>query len=421
MGGTAGEASEPAAERDRIESGLMAYFQKQGEEMRKNSVKYLGAVIALALMAFLTGQIAAAGQSETSDAKYLAPGKYAGGYWPTEGWRTCQPGEVGMDATKLIQAFEYAASPEFKTDGLAVIRKGYIVGEAYFGNFRIDSKHVSHSMAKSFTSALIGMAIDKGLIAGIDEKLCRYYPEWDCSDQSDPRSKITIRNAMTLTTGLEWKEDWSRWDPSTNDALKMGASNRFVKYMSERRGRHEPGSRFFYSTGDPMLLSRVLQQATGMTAFEFAKQNLFKPLHITNVRWAHDQDGYTATAWGLFTTVRDYAKFGYLYLNKGRWEDKQIVSEAWVEKSTQTDPSVSMWEAYGYLWHVNLPLRLKWVNSPVSRDSIPADGYMAEGVLGQYIFIIPSKDLVIVRVANQTSGGMDPVKFLTLVLDAIQK
>ena len=389
--------------------------------MRKISIKYLASLLALVLITLFLGQAGAVDQAGTSEGKYLGQGNYTGNYWPTEGWKTCKPEEVGMNSAKLAPAIAYAASPEFKTDGLVIIRKGYIVGEAYFGNFGMNSRHTSASMAKSFTSALIGIAIDKGLLQGIDEKLCKYYPEWDCSKQSDPRSRITIRHAMTLTTGLEWYEDWSKFDKTTNDALKMGDSGHFIKYMSERKGRYEPGKRFFYSTGDPMLLSRVIQQVAGMNAFQYARQNLFKPLNITNVGWDADQDGYTATAWGLNATVRDYAKFGYLYLNKGRWEDKQIVPEAWVEKSTKTDPSVAGWEAYGLLWHVNLPLRLRWVKSPISRDSIPVDGFMADGILGQNIFIIPSKDLVIVRVANQTTTAMDVVKFLTTILSAIEK
>ena len=373
----------------------------------------------LLLIAFLLGPAAAIGQEKTLAEKYLGQGKYTGSYWPTAQWRTCKPEEVGMDSEKVLEAIEYAATPRFNNEGLVIIRKGYIVGEAYFGRFKMNRRHVSHSMAKSFSSTLIGIAIDQGLIKSIDEKLCTYYDSWDCDNQEDPRSRITIRHAMTLTTGLEWHEDWSKWDPATNDALKMGQDNHFVKYMSERKGLHEPGQKFFYSTGDPMLLTLVIQKATGMTAMEFAQKNLFDPLNITNARWAKDLDGYTATAWGLMLTVRDYAKFGYLFLNKGRWEDRRIVSEEWVEKATKTDPGVAMWQAYGYLWHVNLPLRLKWSGSRESRKDIPADGYMAEGVLGQNIFIIPSKDLVIVRVANETKGSMDLVKFLNIVLSGI--
>jgi CubicO group peptidase (beta-lactamase class C family) len=356
-----------------------------------------------------------------SPTEMLGKGEYTGSYWPTKEWRQCKPESVGLNSEKLFQAIEYAATPAFNTEGLVFIRKGYIVGEAYFGNFKVDSTHVSNSMAKSFTSTLIGITIDKGLIKGIDEKLCQYYPEWDCNNKSDFRSRITIRHAMTLTSGLDWRENWSVWDPNTNDALKMGQSGHFIKYMAERKGLYEPGQRFYYSTGDPMLLSPVIQKATGMTAFEYARHNIFQPLNITNVRWEKDQDGYTATAWGLHTTVRDYAKFGYLFLNKGLWEDKQIVSKEWVEQATRADPSVKGWAAYGLLWHVNLPLRLSNNRSPISKDTIPADGFMAEGVLGQNILIIPSKDLVVVRVANQTKANMDLVKFLTMVLGAIEK
>lgn len=112
--------------------------------------------------------------------------------------------------------------------------------------------------------------------------------------------------------------------------------------------------------------------------------------------------------------VRDYARFGYLYLNKGKWEDKQIVSEEWVSTSTRTDPSVSMWDEYGYLWHVNLPSR--W---SAQGSKIPADVFMAEGVLRQNIIVVPSRDLVIVKVASEQGGGPDMGKLVALVLDAI--
>jgi len=346
--------------------------------------------------------------------KYICQGEDEGVYWPTKEWKAARPEEMGMNSEKLAKAIEYAADPQYKTDGVAIIKNGYMVAEAYLGEFQKDTKHVSHSMAKSFTSALIGIAIDKGLISGVDEKLCQYFDEWDSDD--DMRSKISIRNALTLTTGLKWHEDWVNFDPDTNDAMQMIYSRQFLGYMLDRESIHEPGEFFTYSTGDPMLLSGVISKATGMNALEFAKENLFQPMGISSVRWDSDSQGYTATFAMLYLTVRDYAKFGYLYLNKGKWEDKQIVSEKWVNTSTRTDPTVRMWDAYGYLWHVNLPLRLNAQDS-----NIPADGYMAEGIMGQHIFIIPSKDLVIVKVANSQDRGIDLVKFLKLVLDAIDE
>lgn len=377
-------------------------------------------VITAILILFIAYGASSADDEKPGFDKYLGQGKYTGEYWPTDDWRTCRPEEAGMDSTKLLQAIEYAASPGFNTDGLVIIRKGHIVGEAYFGNFKSNSKHTSHSMAKSFTSALIGIALDKGLIKSIDEKICQFYDQWDCTDEDDLRSRISIRHVMTLTTGLDWKEDWSPGYTGRNNTLEMARESNYLDYMLEREGLHKPGTRFIYSTGDPMLLSGVIQKATGFTALEYAKKNLFSKIGTPGITWGHDPAGNTITAWGIEATARDYAKFGYLFLNKGRWEDKQIVSEEWVEKSTKTDPSVAMWRAYGYLWHVNLPYRLRWSGSSEPRGTIPRDGYMAEGVLGQNIFIIPSKDLVIVRVANQTKGGMDLVKFLTMVLSAIE-
>ena len=323
-----------------------------------------------------------------------------------------------MDSAKLAKVISYVAEPAFKTEGFLVVKDGYIVAEAYFGSFLKDDRHVSNSMAKSFTSSLIGIAIDKGLIPGVDAKLCGYYEDWNCGDKDDLRSKITIRHALTLTSGLKWYEDWSKFDYNTNDALIMGASGYFVKYMSARVGQYEPGTRFNYSTGDPMLLSKVIKEATGISAYDFAGKNLFEPLNIANVNWDRDRDGYTATAWGLYTTVREFAKFGYLYLNKGKWEDKQIVSEEWVDVSTRTDPSVQMWQAYAYLWHINFPMR-----TGTAATRIPADGFMAEGVQGQMIIIIPSKDLVVVKVAatGNTHPDLDLKRFLTLTLDAIRE
>jgi CubicO group peptidase (beta-lactamase class C family) len=365
-----------------------------------------------------TGKVAPSAQTIPEQRISLGQGENSGHYWPTEGWRTCAPESVGMDSKKLAEAMEYAARPEFKTDGIIVIKDGYIVAESYLGDFKQESEHTSHSMAKSFTSALVGIAIDKGLLADIDERVCQYYDDWDCDDASDLRSKITLRHAMTLTTGLEWNEDWSTWDFNANDALKMSLSGHFYKYMSERSSLYPPGEHFLYSTGDPMLISRVLQETTGMTTYEFADQNLFKPLNISDVSWDKDLDGYTATAFGLYTTVRNYAKFGFLYMNKGLWDGRQIVSEQWVAKSTKTDPSVDMWDAYGYLWHVNLPLRFADKDPLAHVDGIPADGYMAAGVQGQNIIIIPSKKLLIVKVANQQKQKIDLAKLITLLLSA---
>jgi CubicO group peptidase (beta-lactamase class C family) len=129
-------------------------------------------------------------------------------YWPTDDWQTSDPSKLGFDGAKLAAALEYAPA-QTNTQALLVIRRGYIAAEKYAAAGGAATKFTSYSMAKSFVSAMLGIAIDQGAIAGVDEKLCQYYPEqWRCDDPSDLHGKITIHHAVTLTTGIEWQEDW---------------------------------------------------------------------------------------------------------------------------------------------------------------------------------------------------------------------
>ncbi|HEX3594942.1 MAG TPA: serine hydrolase, partial [Polyangiaceae bacterium] len=128
-------------------------------------------------------------------------------YFPTGDFRTAEPRDAGMDPTKLAAALALT-EPHNSTQAIVVLRHGYIVGETYASGFTADTRHESYSMAKSFTSALVGIAIDQKLLGGIDERVCKYYPEWNCDDSSDPRSRITVEHTMNIETGLEWQEDW---------------------------------------------------------------------------------------------------------------------------------------------------------------------------------------------------------------------
>ena len=345
---------------------------------------------------------------------YVASGRNTGQYWPTDGWRSCAPEEAGMDSGKLAKVFEYAANPDYKVKSVVIVKDGYIVGEAYFGDSHVGSSHESASMGKSFTSALVGIAIEQGLIKGIDEKVCQYFEEWDCGDETDYRSSITLKHVMTLTTGLDWEEDWTPGYSGRNDTFEMVRTGDFLGFMLQKKGLHEPGTTFTYSTGDPMLLSGIIQKVSGMTAFEFAGKNLLEPIGISDLKWSSDSAGHTVTFAGISAPAREYAKFGYLYLNRGQWDGKQVVPAHWVDTSTRAVSGVDGWECYGLLWHVNLPVRL---GAPQS--SIPSDGYMADGVRGQSIFIVPSKGLVAVKTASQDKIQISQATFLELILDSI--
>jgi len=352
---------------------------------------------------------------------YLKKGKYEGEYFPTDGWRECSPEEVGFSSEKLEKVYEYAANPNITTQALILIRKGYIFFELYLNGFSRYSKHWSYSVAKSFTSALVGIACDEGLIKSLDEKIYEYYKsdynQYFSGDDGDLKRMITIRNLLTMSSGIEWCEEEEGKD---DDAFKMMEYEDYLKYVLEKPMRAEPGTYWYYSSGDPMLLSLVLEKATGKKPSEYAKEKLFDRIGMKDVYWAEDGKGHTITAWGIKTTARQFAKFGYLYLKNGKWEDKQIISESWVKHSvlpvSNYYKSLPWVNFYGYLWWL-LPAL-----NDYQRYNLPQKTYLAWGLHTQQIFVIPEKELIIVRLGYETDERNDEWKeaeFLSIVMNAM--
>ena len=361
-----------------------------------------------------------------------AVGPTAGGlpdYWPTKDWQTRPPKDLGFDADRLARAVDFK-TPRSNTQALLVIRHGYIAYEKYFAPFTAETQHESYSMAKSFSSGLVGIAIGEGKLASTDEKVCKYYPKnWDCNDASDPRSRITVQHLLNLTTGLEWHEDWrSSARGKVNDPSTPGD---MLEKVLSRKAVQEPGTSMRYSTGDPALLTEVLQQSTGMTALAYAKQKIFDVIGTPGIRWNKDAKGRTTTFAGLQATAREFAKYGYLYLRRGQWDGKQVVPTEWVDFSVTPEKPCSDWNRN--LWHQNLPVRFGAQDPacpvqfcpPTTLADLPADGFLAKGVFGQYMIVIPSADLVIVRFGQDQYGSEHWDDYgrglLPAVLDAIVK
>ena len=351
-------------------------------------------------------------------------------YWPTSGWKTETPDKLGFDAAKLASAVDFKTQYS-NTQAVLVVRHGYVAAEKYT-NFSATQRHESYSMAKSFSSGLIGIGIAEGKLSGTDAKLCQFYPEqWDCNDTSDPRSRITVEHAMNLTTGLMWQEDWRSGASGTNDAVNASIAGMLDTVLA-RKSTDEPGTKQRYSTGDPSLLSGVLQKATGMTAYEYGKQKLFDVIGI-NPMWGSDSKGRTTTYAGMQATAAEYAKYGYLVLHRGQWDGKQVIPAEWIDKTTQGTKPCDDW--YQWLWHVNLPIRMgkqpaDCVNSgksfcpPIEIANLPPESFSAKGVNGQHIMIVPSADLVVVRLGNDQPGSERWDEYarglLTGILDAIR-
>ena len=282
-----------------------------------------------------------------------------------------------MDSERLVRMFEYIEEKDIHLHSLLIVRNGYLVTEAYFEPYNEATYHQMESMTKSVTGILMGVAIDKGYIKSADQQLLSFFPKRTVANLDAKKQAIALKHLLSLASGL------SCMDKLGSDQ-EVQQSKDWVQFMLDLPMLETPGVHFSYCTGAVHLLSAIIQETTGMTARNFANEQLFKPLGIAAVspaRWSSDPQGITTGGFGLQLQPRDMAKLGYLYLNRGKWAGRQIVSSDWVALSTQKH---SMWEeqnrAYGYLW---------WL--------YPAQGYYsAMGLGGQQIHVVPELNLVVV-------------------------
>jgi CubicO group peptidase (beta-lactamase class C family) len=265
----------------------------------------------------------------------------------------------------------------YSIDSMTIIRNGYMVFDATFFPFPPDSKHNLKSCTKSIVSALVGIAIEQGYIESAQQPVLDLFPERTAANLTADKEAMTLENVLTMATGLKCQDsylyNWRGYD-------EMRQSPDWVQFMLDLPMAEEPGTRFEYCNGASFLLSAIIQETTGMTALEFAEQHLFTPLGISDTAWPSNPQGIVL-GWGaLRMRPHDMAKIGYLYLNEGLWDGEQVVSSAWVEASTRKHISAGTLEdGYGYQWWVDV-----------------SGTYMALGTRGQYIVVVPEKEMVVV-------------------------
>ena len=307
-----------------------------------------------------------------------AAGATSSSSWPTDAWTVSTPEAHAMDAAVLEGARAYAFTPEKETQGVVVVRGGEIVAEWYADGSDETSWATSWSAGKSFASTLVGIAIDEGLIESVHVSMADFYPQWKGTENES----ITLENVLNMASGLEWDETYA---PQTQ-MFDMFISKDELAIALDRgpdASKQPPGSVFEYSSADSMLLSGAVEQRTGKSAWLYAQEKLFDPIGMKTAQWWRDPADNTLGYCCVDAPSREYAKFGLLFLRKGQWDGQQIVSEEWVDKAIA--PS-SAFEGYGYQW---------WPVVPGS--GLPDDTYSARGLNGQFIYVIPSLDLVVVR------------------------
>ncbi len=304
-----------------------------------------------------------------------------------------------LDHTALENLHDTLAPTEVQT--MVIVKNGVIVNEYYKDGYDANTIFALHSCSKSLTSALLGIAIEQGYIAGTDVLLSEYFPEILTSD-NDYLKEMTIWHLLTHTTGFDASDtaNWEAWRQSEN----------WVNYVLECPIIHKPGTVFNYFTGNTHLLSAIIQKATGQTLYEFGKDNLFEPMGMNSVSCTTDNQGISDGGNGFTMTVYDMAKFGLLFLQNGLWEGQQLISEQWINDSTTTQFTRSSGSAnYGYQW---------WVRTFGDKRY---EAYFAQGHYGQFIFVVPELNLVTVFTSHNTGSTSKYWDFMNRIVNACQE
>lgn len=302
-------------------------------------------------------------------------------------WVSSDAKSVGMSSDKL-QELEKALNFQLGIiNSVVIVRKGAIVFEKYFHGFGPKDRFDMTSVTQNIISALIGIAIDKGHIKSVDQKIIDFFPEAASKASDLLKRSLTIKHLLTMTAPHSWK--------GKEPLDRLRRQKNWAMFILKTLGQKGNAGDFQYSLASAHLLSAILTRGTGVSTREFANEHLFRPLGMSELPdqkmksfskeevfgknitgWIKDPQEFNTGGWGLTLTPREMACFGYLYVNRGKCEDKQIISEKWIDESTAQHA-----EDFGYLW---------WL-----REDNDIVTYLGAGIGGTYIYCIPEKEMVI--------------------------
>lgn len=315
-------------------------------------------------------------------------------YWPTCEWNFVSPQDVGMDIEKLSELDRHIRSQYKNINGIVIVKNGSIVYENYYNGYKDSDVHHVASVTKSVVSALVGIAIDQGYINSVNQKVLEYFPEYQSADEDFLKKAVTIKHLLTMTAPFPFS--WKEGDSRSHEPLdRLRRQKDWITYSLNLLGQKGQLGKFQYYTVGTHLLSAIITKATGKSMREYANQELFRTLGMTEIPdydmksfsleavfgkdikgWTKDPQGITAGGFGLTLTPRDMARFGLLYLNHGKWDQKQVISKEWILESLNMNSN-----HYGYLW---------WL-----KDETNLFSFSALGAGGNVICCIPEKDIVI--------------------------
>ena len=324
------------------------------------------------------------------------------GYPADQGWPTSSPDAMGISGKALKKVMRDIRSGQSSAaiDSLIIVRNGFLVAEEYFNGYHREKIHTQQSVSKSFTSALIGIALDRGIIKSADQKILDFFPDMkDIEHMDDLKRSLTLKDLLTMRSGTDYHERGPGSPHYRLNSLPRG----WDRFYLNRPMVRKPGTHFLYDSGGVILMSAILKNLTGRHADVYADETLFPSLGINKSSWFRNDDSHPHTGGGLSIRPVDMARFGLLYLRNGQWRGKQVVSAEWVRRSftmhvrfkNTPDPYDV---GYGYLW---------WIMKEAPGSKTGEYIYAAKGFMGQYIFLIPEYDMVVVFTGSSRSrSGM---------------
>ena len=304
------------------------------------------------------------------------------------------PEAEGVSSEQIISFLNAANSSGLEFHSIMIVRNGKKIVEGWWNPYRPDLKHTMYSVSKSFTATAIGLLQAEGKI-NVHDKVISFFPDQLPAQISENLSKLSVHHLLMMSVGM-----------AKEPGLTMVGDD-WVKSFLSFNIDYEPGSRFLYNSAATYMLSAILQKVTGQKLIDYLKPRLFDPLGITGMDWETDPKGINVGGWGLRVKTEDMAKFGLLFLQKGKWNGKQIIPESWIAEATKAqiiqNPSKTEnrneWEqGYGYQM---------WRGSH--------NHYRADGAFGQYIIQLQDKNAVVVITSEMNDMG----KGMKLVWDHI--
>ena len=338
--------------------------------------------------------------------------------WPKKKWSISDASEQGMDPSVLDALHKRIRRGEFGyVDQMLVVRNGNIVFDEEYSHDYVGANadrdpssdqynyyspnwhpfyhgselHTLQSVTKSIPSAVVGIAIGRGDLPGVDMAVIEAFDSSQIQNLDERKRSITLADLLTMRAGIDWNEREFPYSDPRNVAIQLEASGDWVEFVINRSMSHEPGTHFAYSSGVSQLLSYLITEATGKTIDDYAREHLFRRIGIKKFYWKKTPSGLPDTEGGLYLTASDLARFGYLYLHNGEWNGEQILPEGWVAETARlyvgdvnpANPDDN--RGYGYQW---------WL---IPYDGAQSSHYLAGlGYGGQYLFVVPEKQLVVV-------------------------